>query len=313
MGRHALQRLVLSAPVIVGVLLIGFLLLQVIPTDPATVLAGPSATMDVVLAIRRDLGLDRPIWEQFLRYLGRVVQGDLGRSLISNRSVAEELGDAIGPSVELMIACLIWAIPAGLGMGTIAAVRRGGLIDRGVMALSVAGVSMPIFFIGLLLIQWVGVEWELLPFIGRGGPLWSVEGLASIALPAITLGAVFIGPIARMTRASVLEVLTSDHVRTARAKGLREHQVILRHGLRNALIPVVTLIGLQAGFLLGGAVITETIFAWPGVGRLAVGSITANDYPLAQGTIIALSLGFIAINLIVDVLYAVLDPRVSGR
>jgi len=153
----------------------------------------------------------------------------------------------------------------------------------------------------------------LLPFIGRGGPLWSLEGLRSIALPALTLGAVFIGPIARMTRASVLETLTSDHVRTARAKGLKERQVILRHGLRNALIPVVTLIGLQAGFLLGGAVITETIFAWPGVGRLAVGAITANDFPLAQGTIIALSLGFIAINLIVDALYAVLDPRVSGR
>lgn len=313
MGRHALQRLILSAPVALGVLLIGFLLLQVVPTDPATVLAGPTATQDVVEAIRRDLGLDKPIWEQFLLYLWRVGQGDLGRSLISNRSVAEELGDAIGPSVELMLACLIWAIPAGLAMGTVAAVRRGSLIDRGIMALSVAGLSAPIFFVGLLLIQWVGVEWELLPFIGRGGPLWSLDGLASIALPAITLGATFIGPIARMTRASVLEVLTSDHVRTARAKGLRETRVILRHGLRNALIPVVTLIGLQAGFLLGGAVITETIFAWPGVGRLAVGAITANDFPLAQGAIIALSLGFIAINLLVDIFYAVLDPRVSAR
>ena len=313
MGRHAAQRLALSVPVLIGVLLIGFLLLQIIPTDPATVLAGPSATADVIQAIRQDLGLDRPIWEQFLLYLSRVLQGDLGRSLISNRSVAEELFDAIGPSAELMVACLIWAIPAGIGMGTLAAVQRGGLADRGIMALSVAGVSMPIFFIGLLLIQWVGVEWQLLPFIGRGGPLWSLEGLRSITLPALTLGAVFIGPIARMTRASVLEVLTSDHVRTARAKGLREMQVVLRHGLRNALIPVVTLIGLQAGFLLGGAVITETIFAWPGVGRLAVGAITANDFPLAQGAIIALSLGFIAINLIVDVLYAVLDPRVSGR
>jgi glutathione transport system permease protein len=313
MGRHALQRLILSAPVALGVLLIGFLLLQVVPTDPATVLAGPTATMDVIEAIRRDLGLDKPIWEQFLLYIWRVAQGDLGRSLISNRSVAEELGEAIGPSIELMFACLIWAIPTGLAMGTVAAVRRGGLIDRGIMALSVAGLSMPIFFVGLLLIQWIGVEWELLPFIGRGGPLWSREGLASITLPAITLGAAFIGPIARMTRASVLEVLTSDHVRTARAKGLTETRVILRHGLRNALIPVVTLIGLQIGFLLGGAVITETIYAWPGVGRLAVGAITANDFPLAQGAIIALSLGFIAINLVVDILYAVLDPRVSGR
>jgi ABC-type dipeptide/oligopeptide/nickel transport system permease component len=313
MGAHIAQRLIVSIPVVFGVLTLGFLLLQVIPTDPAVVLAGPTATMDVIQAIRADLGLDRPLWVQFGLYLARVVQGDLGRSLISNTTVVAELGQAIGPTVELMIACLAWAVPTGIAMGTVAAVRRGALVDRLVMAVSVAGVSMPIFFVALVLIQVVGLDWGLLPFIGRNGPIWSLAGLESLALPALTLGGVFVGPVARMTRASVLEVLSADHVRTARAKGLGERRVVLAHALRNALIPVVTLVGLQAGVLMGGAVITETIFAWPGVGRLAVGAILANDFPLAQGTIIVLSLGFIVINLLVDLLYGMLDPRVAHR
>jgi ABC-type dipeptide/oligopeptide/nickel transport system permease component len=180
------------------------------------------------------------------------------------------------------------------------------------MAFAVAGVSVPVFFVGLILIWFVGFKWQLLPFTGRAGPLWSIDGLKAIALPALTLGGVFVGPVARMTRTAVLDVLGADHVRTARAKGLAERLVVLHHALRNALIPVVTLIGLQIGFLLGGAVVTETIFSWPGVGRLAVGAILSSDMPVAQGTIIVLSLGFIVINLIVDVLYAVLDPRVRA-
>jgi ABC-type dipeptide/oligopeptide/nickel transport system permease component len=175
----------------------------------------------------------------------------------------------------------------------------------------VAGVSTPIFFIGLILMQYLGYKWQLLPFLGRGGPLWTWAGITHIALPALSLGLIFIGPVARMTRTSVLEVLSADHVRTARAKGLPERVVVIRHALRNALIPVVTLIGLQAGYLLGGAVVTETIFSWPGVGRLAVGAILASDFPLAQGAILVLALSFIVINLIVDVAYAALDPRVQ--
>jgi ABC-type dipeptide/oligopeptide/nickel transport system permease component len=197
-------------------------------------------------------------------------------------------------------------------LGTLAAVWRGTAVDRAIMAISVAGVSLPIFFICLMMIQFFGVQWRLLPFIGRGGPLWTVDGLRHIALPALSLGAIFIGPVARMTRSSVLEVLKLDHVRTARAKGLSETRVILRHGLRNALIPVVTLIGLQVGYLLGGAVVTESIFSYPGIGRLAVGAILSSDFPLAQGTILVLALGFILINMIVDILYVLLDPRVQG-
>lgn len=310
MLRHALHRIMLAFPVMFGVLLIGFLLMQVVPTDPATVRAGPTATPDVIAAIRADLGLDAPLHHQFALYMSRLVQGDLGVSIINNVPVTQELSATIGPTLELMAASLFWSIPLGIFLGTLAAYWRGSLMDRCIMAVSVAGVSVPVFFLGLLLIWFVGFKWQLLPFTGRGGPLWTLDGIRAIILPAITLGGVFIGPVARMTRTAVLDVLTADHVRTARAKGLSERLVVLRHALRNALVPVVTLIGLQIGFLLGGAVVTETVFAWPGVGRLAVGAILSSDFPMAQGTIIVLSLGFIVVNLVVDVLYAALDPRI---
>ena len=310
MLRHALQRIALAIPVLFGVLLIGFLLMQVVPTDPATVRAGPQATAEIVAAIRTELGLGEPIWVQFGIYLGRLAQGDLGVSIINNVPVTQELGATIGPTLELMFASLLWSIPTGIFLGTVAAYWRGSLLDKGIMAISVAGVSVPVFFLGLVLIWFVGFQWQLLPFTGRGGPLWSLDGIRALILPAVTLGGVLVGPVARMTRTAVVDTLSADHVRTARAKGLAEHLVVLRHALRNALIPVVTLIGLQIGFLLGGAVVTETIFSWPGVGRLAVGAILSADFPMAQGTIIVLSAGFILINLTVDLLYAVLDPRV---
>lgn len=310
MIRHATQRVLLAVPVLFGVLLIGFLLMQVVPTDPATVRAGPQATAEVVAQIRAELGLDRPIWEQFGLYLWRLAQGDLGVSIINNVPVTTELGNTIGPTVELMFASLVWSIPLGIALGTVAAYWRGSLLDRLIMAISVAGVSLPVFFLGLVLIWFVGFQWQLLPFTGRAGPLWSWEGVRAIILPAVTLGGVFVGPVARMTRSAVVDTLSAEHVRTARAKGLTERLVVARHALRNALIPVVTLIGLQIGFLLGGAVVTETIFSWPGVGRLAVGAISSSDTPMAQGAIIVLSAGFILINLTVDLLYGVLDPRV---
>ena len=309
MGRFILRRVVLALPVLLGVLAIGFLLMQVVPTDPATVRAGPMATAAVVAEIRTQLGLDQPLIVQFGLYLLRLLHGDLGVSVINNLPVARELGDTIGPTVELMFAALVWSIPLGVAAGTVAAARRGGLLDRLVMAVSVAGLSVPVFFVGLVLIWFVGFRWQLLPFTGRGGPLWTRAGWQAIALPALTLGGSFIGPVARMTRTAVLDVLGAEHVRTARAKGLGEGRVIIRHALRNAMIPVVTLIGLQVGYLLGGAVVTETIFSWPGVGRLAVGAILSADFPMAQGTILVLAGGFIVINLLVDVLYGVLDPR----
>jgi ABC-type dipeptide/oligopeptide/nickel transport system permease component len=310
MARHIAHRLMISLPVLLGVLLIGFLLLQVVPTDPATVSAGPSATKADIEAIRQQMGLDQPLWLQFGRYIARVLSLDLGRSMISNRAVSDEIALTLGPTVELMLASLVWAAPLGILLGSLAARRHGSWVDRSIMALSVMGVSVPVFWIGLMLIQHVGGA-GLLPFQGREGPLWTTAGLASIVLPALTLGSVFVGPVARMTRTSMLETLATDYVRTARAKGLAEWKITIRHGLRNALIPVVTLIGLQIGFLLGGSVVTETMFAWPGVGRMAVGAITSSDFPLAQGAILILAIGFLSVNLLVDVLYAWLDPRIG--
>jgi ABC-type dipeptide/oligopeptide/nickel transport system permease component len=304
------RRLLVSLPALVGVLFLCFVLLQVVPTDPALIIAGADASPDVVAGIRADLGLDRPLLVQFFEYILRVAQGDLGRSIISNKSVMEELQATVGPTAELMIGAMVLAVPLGLLLGTLAAVRRGTLIDRAIVALSVAGVSMPVFFVGLILMQYVGYHWNLLPFTGRTGPVWD-GGLPSLILPSLTLGSVLIGPIARITRTAVLEVLGADFVRTARAKGLRERVVVVHHALRNALIPVVTLVGLQAAFLLGGAVVTETMFSWPGVGRLAVGAIVSSDFPTAQGAIMILALAFLLINLLVDVMYVVLDPRVQ--
>ncbi|EFH09903.1 ABC transporter permease [Pseudoroseomonas cervicalis] len=313
MLRHIFQRLLTTIPVMLGVLLIGFLLMQVVPNDAATVRAGPTATAELVEEIRRELGLDQPLYIQFGLYMWRLLQGDFGVSIINNVPVTTELAGTIGPTLELMFASLFWSIPIGIGLGTIAAYWRGSVLDRAVTAFSVAGGSVPVFFLGLMLIWYVGFQWQLLPFTGRGGPLWTAEGWKAIALPALTLGGTFIAPVARMTRTAVLEVLGAEHVRTARAKGLAESAVVLHHALRNALIPVVTLIGLQIGFLLGGAVVTETVFSWPGVGRLAVGAILSSDFPMAQGTIIVLSLGFIIVNLVVDVLYVALDPRMRGH
>src|SRR5712671_6678283 len=308
MGQQIVHRLLISFPALLGVLFLCFCLLQVVPADPAMIIAGPDAKAETIAAIRLELGLDRSIPVQFFEYILRVLRGDLGRSIISNRMVSEELAMTIGPTVELMLV----AVPSGLAFGTLAAVHRGRLADRVIMACSVAGVSMPVFFIGLILIQYVGFRWALLPFTGRTGPVWA-GGLPSLILPATTLGLVLIGPIARLTRTAVLEVLGADFVRTARAKGLRETVVIVHHALRNALIPVVTLIGLQAAFLLGGAVVTETMFSWPGVGRLAVGAIVSSDFPTAQGATMILAVAFLSINLLVDVLYVYLDPRVQRR
>ena len=312
MGPLIVRRLFISVPALLGVLFLCFCLLQVVPADPARMIAGPEANAETVAAIRLELGLDRPILVQFGDYILRVAQGDLGRSIISNKKVSEEIADTIGPTLELMLGAMLLAVPLGIALGTLAAVMRGSVLDRLIMAISVVGVSMPIFFIGLILIQYVGFKLDLLPFTGRTGPVWA-GGLPSLVLPALTLCSALIGPIARLTRTAVLEVLGADYVRTARAKGLREVVVVVHHALRNALIPVVTLIGLQAAFLLGGAVVTETMFSWPGVGRLAVGAIVSSDFPTAQGAIMILAIAFLTINLVVDVLYAYLDPRLQRR
>ena len=303
----------ISLPVLLGVLLIGFLLLQVVPTDPATVMAGPTATRADVEAIRVSMGLDQPLWLQFARYLGRVLQLDLGRSMISNRAVSEEIALTLGPTIELMVACLVWAAPLGVLLGTLAARHHGSWLDRAIMALSVMGVSVPVFWIGLLLIQHVGGA-GLLPFQGRDGPIWTGNGLRSILLPALTLGSVFVGPVARMTRTSMLETLNTDYVRTARAKGLADWRVTFRHALRNALIPLITLLGLSLPAIVSGALIVENVFNYPGMGLLTVQSAFNVDIPVVLGTTLVITVATVLGSLLADIFYAVADPRIRlGR
>lgn len=303
------QRLVTSLLVLVGVLFVGFMMLQVLPSDPAVIIAGPQGTDEEIDAIRQHLGMDQPLLAQFGLYLQRVVQGDLGRSVINNSSVTVELLRAAGPTLELMLVSMAWAVPGGLVLGAVAATRRGGIFDRSVMAISVAGVSIPVFWVGLIMIQFASAT-RALPIQGRGGPFWTADGLLHIAMPATALGLILIGPVARMTRTALVDALGADFVRTARAKGAGEFRVVVNHALRTALLPIVTLLGLQIGTLMGGAVVTETIFSWPGVGRLAVSAIVSSDYPMAQGAILFLATAFILVNIVVDMLYGALDPRV---
>ena len=257
------------------------------------------------------MGLDKPWILQLFHYFGDVVVGNLGRSIISNRPVLEELIEAFGPTAELVLTALLIAVPIGIGLGVVAAVQRGTIIDRAIMALAVAGISLPVFWVGYMLILSFGVQWGLLPFTGRLGPIWTLEGLQGLALPALTAAFTLIGPIARISRTALLETLHAEHIKLARAKGVPEYQVVIKHGLRNALLPIVTLIGMQIGHLLGGTVIIETIFAWPGVGRLIVGAIMNSDYATAQGGLLLMACVFVMVNLTVDLLYSALDPRLS--
>jgi ABC-type dipeptide/oligopeptide/nickel transport system permease component len=312
MGQQIVHRLLISFPALLGVLFLCFCLLQVVPADPAMIIAGPDAKAETIAAIRLELGLDRSIPIQFFEYILRVLRGDLGRSIISNRMVSEELAMTIGPTVELMLGGMLLAVPIGLALGTLAAVNRGRITDRIIMACSVAGVSMPVFFIGLILIQFVGFKWALLPFTGRTGPVWD-GGLPSLILPALTLGAVLIGPIARLTRTAVLEVLGADFVRTARAKGLSPGRTLQRHVVPNALIPVTTILGLQLSFLFGGAILVENVFNLPGLGRLAFQALNQRDLVVIKDVVMIFASLVIIVNTVVDIGYRLLDPRLRAH
>jgi len=285
------------------VVLLVFLMVRLAPGDPAVLLAGEFATPETLEAIRARYGLDRPLPEQFLIYLEALLRGDLGESARSRRPVLEELQTYFPNTVELASAAILVALLTGIPLGILAALRPGSGLDLGVMILALIGVSMPVFWFGLLAILIFSVELGWFPVAGKGT-------LAPLVLPAITLGVNATALLARMTRGALLEVLSQDYIRTARAKGLAERVVIFKHALRNALIPVVTVAGLEFGSLLAGAVITETIFAWPGLGQLLVGSILARDYPVVQGAVLLVATTFILVNLLVDLLYAWIDPRV---
>ena len=303
MFRFVLARLASAALVVLGVATLVFFLVHIIPGDPIEVMLGESAQVADREALRRALGLDLPIAQQWWNYMSNLAQGDLGISLYTKQSVAELLAERIPATVQLAVAGLVVAVVIAFPLGTLAALRRGSMWDRSAMGFSLLGMSIPHFWLGPLLILLFSVWLGWLPVSGR-------EGLASLVLPAITLGTALAAILSRMLRATVLEVLGEDYIRTARAKGVREQVVIWHHAVRNALLPIVTLLGLQLGALLGGAVITETVFSWPGLGQLTIESIQRRDYPTLQACVLLISVTYVAVNTLTDMVYGWLDPRV---
>jgi len=333
MFTYLLRRLALTIPTFIALMFVTFVAIRLVPGDPVEVRVGERGISPERLAMfRHELGLDQPVWKQFADYCVQLMHGDFGTSLATNQKVLTEFAALFPATIELSLAGMLFAVVLGIPAGTIAAARRGTLFDQTLMGLSVAGYSMPIFWWGLLLIMFVAERWGLTPVSGRidlikyyfepttgfmvidawlSGQAGAVkDALHHLVLPAIVLGTIPLAVIARMTRSAMLEVLSEDYVRTARAKGLPAWRVIGLHALRNALIPVVTIIGLQVGALMAGAVLTETIFSWPGVGKWLIESISRRDYPALQGGVMLISSIVIGVNLLVDLTYGLINPRI---
>jgi len=331
---YILKRLLALIPVLLGVTFVTFLSLHLVPGDPAIAMLGERASPEAVAELRKQLGLDEPFLVQYLKFLIRLLQGDFGRSIQSNNPVLSELAQKFPATIELAVFAMAVAVLIGLSAGLLAAARYRRFLDAFSMITSLIGVSMPIFWLGLILMILFSIQIPLFPISGRIDVEMGVtrltgfylidslfarnikafaESLRHLVLPSLTLATVPLSIIARMTRSSMLQALSQDYVRTAKAKGLSEWTVVVKHALRNALLPIVTTIGLQFGYLLGGAVLTETIFAWPGLGRLLVDAVNARDYPLVQGAAFLFALSFVFVNLLVDLLYAYIDPRIRYR
>ena len=331
MRGYIVRRIAYVLPVLLGVVTVVFLALRLIPGDPAIALAGEKASAEQIEQMREALGLNRPLPVQYVEFIGRLASGDLGRSIRTGSDIRQELIENFAPTIELSIAALLIALAVGLPAGILAALRRRTPIEYGTMIGSLVGISMPVFWIGLMLIYWLGARAAWFPLSGTASAgldiparthFYTIDGLLTgdfavfgdvlwhLVLPAITLSTITMAIVSRMARSSMLEVLGSDYLVTARAKGLSARTVVLRHALKNALIPVVTVIGLQLGALLSGAVLTETVFGRVGVGRYVLNAITARDYPVVQATVIVVALFVVVISLVVDLVYAILDPRI---
>ena len=310
-----LRRLAALVPVLLIVSLVVFLILRLAPGDPAAVIAGNSATNEEIDKIRNQLGLDRSIPVQYGIWVGRVLQGDLGYSFYLNKPVTALIAQRIEPTLALAMGTALLAVLIAVPLGTLAAWRMGGVLDKTLSAFSVAGFSVPVFVIGYVLIYLFAIRWEVLPVQGyktlfgpSGASLW--DWMRQLILPWMTLGMIYIALIARVTRASVSEALTEDYIRTARAKGIAESAVLIRHALANAAVPIVTVIGIGVALLIGGVVVTETVYAIPGLGSLTVDAVLNRDFPVIQGLVLFFSLSYVLINLLVDLSYLFLDPRI---
>ncbi len=333
MLQEILHRLLTSIPTLLGISFLVFLTLRATPGDPARIMLGERASEQALAELRRELGLDKPWYIQYGRFLKGVLRGDLGRSIKTREKIIVEIKNRFPATMELAIASMIFATTLGILAGIISSTRRYSFLDYGTMIGALMGVSMPIFWLGLLLILVFSVNLGWFPVSGRLNPQLSLQTITNfyivdslltgnwaalkdalwhLVLPAVALGTIPLSIITRMTRSSMLEVLGQEFIRTAYAKGLSERWVIYKHALRNALIPIITVTGLQLGFLLGGAILTETIFAWPGVGRWLVLAVQARDFPAVQGGAMLLATTFVLINLLVDLLYRYVDPRVKG-
>ena len=311
MYAYAVRRILATIPVMAVVALFVFSLLYVAPGDPAAIIAGDQATPADVERIRASLGLDRPFLIRFGEWLWRVLHGDLGQSIFTNLPVTHMIAQRIEPTLSLMSLTMIISIGCAVPMGVLAAYKHGTWIDRVVMIMAVAGFSVPVFVVGYVLAYTFALELDVLPVQGYT-PIANGVGpwLANLALPAVTLGSAFTALIARITRATMLEVLSQDYVRTARSKGVDQRDILFVHALKNAAVPIVTIIGLGVAGLIGGSVVTESVFAIPGVGRLVVDAILRRDYPVIQGVILMFSFIYVLVNLTVDLLYTVFDPRI---
>lgn len=313
MPAYILKRLIAVVPVLFGLSIIVFLVMALIPGDTATAILGAYATPENVERINRDLGLDQPLIQQYLVWIGNVLQGDFGRSYALNRPVLDEVLERFGATLILAGVSLVLCTVIGLLAGVVSAVRQFGWADRAITFFVLAGISMPSFWLGLLLIYLFAVKWRMLPASGMyavygGGDLKDL--LLHLVLPAVTLSVVAAGVVARLTRGAMLEVLRQDFVRTARAKGLSERRVIYGHAFRSALVSIIPVIGIQSGFVLGGAVYIETVFQWPGVGAMLVQAISSRDILLVQGGVLVVAASYVLFNLVADVLQSMLDPRI---
>ncbi|WP_454877766.1 glutathione ABC transporter permease GsiC [Serratia inhibens] len=306
MLNYFLKRLLGLIPTLLMVAVLVFLFVHLLPGDPARLAAGPDADEAVVQLVRKDLGLDKPLPQQFVHFFVNALQGDFGISMVSKRPVSEEIGSRFMPTLWLTLTSMLWAVIFGMAIGMVSAVWRNRWPDRLGMTLAVSGISFPAFALGMLLMQVFSVNLGWLPTVGA-------DSWRHYILPSITLGAAVAAVMARFTRASFVEVMQEDYMRTARAKGVREITVVVKHGLRNAMIPVVTMMGLQFGFLLGGSIVVEKVFNWPGLGRLLVDAVEMRDYPVIQAEVLLFSLEFILINLLVDMLYAAINPAIRYK
>ncbi len=300
------KRFLSTVVVALGVVTIVFLIIHLTPGDPVEIMLGETAAPADKESLRKELGLDKPLLTQYVSFIGGLMTGDLGSSLYTKKSVIESIAERYWATFELALSSMALAVFLAVPLGVMAAARKDTAIDRGSMALSLVGVSIPSFCIGPLLILVFAIELHWFPVSGRGG-------MASLVLPSITLGTAMAAILSRLSRASMIEALGEDFITTARAKGVKEKTILFKHALANALMPVVTVAGLQLGALLAGAIITETIFAWPGIGRLTIQAITSRDYPLTQGCVLTIALTYVLVNFIVDILYTVIDPRVRKQ